>query len=29
VERHRQNVLDKLDRVALTLYAVRRGLVEP
>jgi DNA-binding NarL/FixJ family response regulator len=32
VERHRANVLDKLrlrDRVALTLYAVRRGLVEP
>jgi DNA-binding NarL/FixJ family response regulator len=32
VERHRQNVLEKLqlrDRVALTLYAVRRGLVEP
>jgi DNA-binding NarL/FixJ family response regulator len=32
VERHRANVLDKLglrDRVALALYAVRRGLVEP
>ena len=32
VERHRSNVLDKLglrDRVALTRYAVRRGLVEP
>ena len=32
VERHRANVLEKLglrDRVALTLYAVRRGLVEP
>lgn len=32
VERHRSNVLEKLelrDRVALTLYAVRRGLVEP
>jgi DNA-binding NarL/FixJ family response regulator len=32
VERHRHNVLEKLDlrdRVALTLYAVRRGLVEP
>ena len=32
VERHRSNVLDKLglrDRVALALYAVRRGLVEP
>jgi DNA-binding NarL/FixJ family response regulator len=32
VERHRARVLDKLglrDRVALTLYAVRRGLVEP
>jgi DNA-binding NarL/FixJ family response regulator len=32
VERHRQNVLEKLelrDRVALTLYAVRRGLVHP
>jgi DNA-binding NarL/FixJ family response regulator len=32
VERHRANVLDKLglrDRVALTLYAVRRGLIEP
>ncbi len=32
VERHRHNVLEKLDlrdRVALTRYAVRRGLVEP
>ena len=32
VERHRHNILEKLrlrDRVALTLYAVRRGLVEP
>ncbi|WP_211340184.1 response regulator transcription factor [Solirubrobacter pauli] len=32
VERHRQNVLEKLglhDRVALTRYAVRRGLVSP
>ena len=32
VERHRANVLDKLglrDRVGLTLYAVRRGLVQP
>jgi DNA-binding NarL/FixJ family response regulator len=32
VERHRANILDKLglrDRVALALYAVRRGLVEP
>jgi DNA-binding NarL/FixJ family response regulator len=32
VERHRGNVLEKLglkDRVALTRYAVRRGLVEP
>ncbi len=32
VERHRANVLDKLglrDRVALTRYAVRHGLVEP
>ncbi len=32
VERHRANVLDKLglrDRVALTRYAVRRGLIEP
>ena len=32
VERHRANVLDKLelrDRVGLALYAVRRGLVEP
>ncbi|MDQ3850764.1 MAG: response regulator transcription factor [Actinomycetota bacterium] len=32
VERHRSNVLEKLglrDRVGLTRYAVRRGLVEP
>ena len=32
VERHRANVLQKLglrDRVALTRYAVRSGLVEP
>ncbi len=32
VERHRANALDKLglrDRVGLTLYAVRRGLVQP
>ncbi len=32
VERHRSNVLDKLglrDRVELTRYAIRRGLVEP
>ena len=32
VERHRSNVLDKLgmrDRVALTRYAIRRGLIEP
>ena len=32
VDRHRANVLEKLglrDRVALTRYAVRRGLVEP
>jgi len=32
VERHRANVLDKLglrDRVALTRWAVRRGLIEP
>lgn len=32
VERHRANVLDKLglrDRVALTRYAIRRGLIEP
>jgi DNA-binding NarL/FixJ family response regulator len=32
VERHRASVLEKLglrNRVALTLYAVRRGLVEP
>ena len=32
VERHRSNVLDKLDlkdRVALTRYAIRRGLVDP
>jgi DNA-binding NarL/FixJ family response regulator len=32
VERHRANILLKLglrDRVALTRYAIRRGLVEP
>ena len=32
VERHRANILEKLglrDRVALTRYAVRRGLIEP
>jgi DNA-binding NarL/FixJ family response regulator len=32
VERHRSNIFDKLglrDRVALTRYAIRRGLVEP
>jgi DNA-binding NarL/FixJ family response regulator len=32
VERHRENVLAKLgmrDRVELTRYAIRRGLVEP
>jgi DNA-binding NarL/FixJ family response regulator len=32
VERHRANILDKLglrDRVALTRYAIRNGLVEP
>ena len=32
VERHRDNVLEKLgmhDRVELTRYAIRRGLVEP
>jgi DNA-binding NarL/FixJ family response regulator len=32
VERHRQNILDKLgmsDRVELTRYAIRRGLVAP
>jgi DNA-binding NarL/FixJ family response regulator len=32
VDRHRANVFDKLglrDRVALTRYAIRRGLVEP
>lgn len=32
VERHRTNVLEKLglrDRVALTRYAIRRGLVDP
>ena len=32
VERHRGNVLDKLgmrDRVDLTRYAIRQGLVEP
>ena len=32
VERHRANILEKLgmrDRVQLTRYAIRRGLVEP
>jgi DNA-binding NarL/FixJ family response regulator len=32
VERHRANILDKLgmrDRVELTRYAIKRGLVEP
>jgi len=32
VERHRSNILRKLnlrDRVELTRYAIRRGLVEP
>lgn len=32
VERHRERILDKLglrDRVALTRYAIRRGLLEP
>jgi DNA-binding NarL/FixJ family response regulator len=32
VERHRQNFLDKLgmsDRVELTRYAIRRGLIQP
>jgi DNA-binding NarL/FixJ family response regulator len=32
VERHRQNILDKLgmnDRVELTRYAMRRGLIQP
>jgi DNA-binding NarL/FixJ family response regulator len=32
VERHRANMLEKLgmrDRVALTRYAIRRGLIEP
>jgi len=32
VERHRQNILEKLglrDRVELTRYAIRRGLIEP
>jgi DNA-binding NarL/FixJ family response regulator len=32
VERHRENILEKLDmrdRVELTRYAVRRGLIEP
>jgi DNA-binding NarL/FixJ family response regulator len=32
VERHRANILEKLglrDRVDLTRYAIRRGLVEP
>jgi DNA-binding NarL/FixJ family response regulator len=32
VDRHRTNMLDKLgmrDRVELTRYAIRRGLIEP
>jgi DNA-binding NarL/FixJ family response regulator len=32
VDRHRANILDKLgmrDRVQLTRYAIRRGLIEP
>ena len=32
VERHRSNILERLgmrDRVELTRYAIRRGLVEP
>jgi DNA-binding NarL/FixJ family response regulator len=32
VDRHRTNILEKLgmhDRVELTRYAIRRGLVEP
>jgi DNA-binding NarL/FixJ family response regulator len=32
VQRHRQNILDKLgmsDRVELTRYAIRRGLIQP
>jgi DNA-binding NarL/FixJ family response regulator len=32
VERHRANILEKLgmhDRVELTRYAIRRGLIEP
>jgi DNA-binding NarL/FixJ family response regulator len=32
VERHWQNILDKLgmsDRVELTRYAIRRGLIQP
>ena len=32
VERHRQNILDKLgmrDRVELTRYAIRRGVIQP
>ena len=32
VERHRENILEKLgmrDRVELTRYAIRRGLVQP
>jgi DNA-binding NarL/FixJ family response regulator len=32
VDRHRSNILDKLgmrDRVDLTRYAIRRGLVQP
>ena len=32
VEKHRANILEKLgmhDRVELTRYAIRRGLIEP
>jgi DNA-binding NarL/FixJ family response regulator len=32
VERHRANIMEKLgmrDRVELTRYAIRRGLIEP
>ncbi len=32
IERHRSNILEKLgmrDRVELTRYAIRRGLVQP
>jgi DNA-binding NarL/FixJ family response regulator len=32
VDRHRQNILEKLgmrDRVELTRYAIRRGLIQP